>query len=71
MYKNDCPASVQFLIERIKKRVTEIHTPVIRFDHNAVGSKYIEGIDRLTLRRSRVGLMCTPPKKSQAHLESV
>src|ERR1700730_4803807 len=47
MYKNDCPASIQCLIERIKKRVTEIHTSMIRFDYNTVGTEYIEGIDSL------------------------
>jgi hypothetical protein len=46
MYKNDCPTSIQFLIERVKKRVTEIHTPVIRLDYT-VGAEFIEGIDRL------------------------
>jgi hypothetical protein len=47
MDKNDCPTSIQFLIERVKKRVTEIHASVIRFDYNTVGSEFIEGIDRL------------------------
>jgi len=47
MYKNDCPASIEFLIERVKKRVTKIHTPVIRLNDNTVGTEFIEGIDSL------------------------
>jgi hypothetical protein len=47
MYKKDCPTSIQFLIERVKKRVTEMHTPVIRLDYNAVSAEFIEGIDSL------------------------
>jgi hypothetical protein len=47
MYKNDCPTSIQLLIERVKKRVTETHTPVIRLDYNTVGAEFIEGIDSL------------------------
>jgi len=47
MYKNDCPTSIQFLIERVKKRVTEIHTPVIRLNNNTVGTEVIECLDSL------------------------